>query len=143
MQKTTRGREIMKMRKFLQNKLWRDKAPQLMENMGSVIHIKELSDEEYSHILGLKLLEEAEEVAAAQSSEERMSELADLYEVIDSLMALYKIDKDEVLISQEKKRSQRGGFVERKYVTVAEHPEGSFGESYCLAQKKKYPEIIE
>lgn len=133
----------MKLRKFVQNKLWRDKAPQLMENMGSIIHTKELNDEEYSHILGLKLLEEAEEVTAASSHEERMSELADLYEVIDTLMALHAIDRDHVLAVQASKRDQRGGFMARQYVTIAEHPEGSFGESYCLAQKKKYPEIID
>ncbi len=133
----------MKMRKFVQNKLWRDKAPEMMENMGSVIHIKELPDDEYSHTLGVKLLEEAEEVHAAQSKEERIAELADLCEVIDSIMALHSIEKDEVVALQAKKRDQRGGFMHRKFVTIAEHPEGSFGESYCLAQKKKYPEVTE
>lgn len=133
----------MKMRKFLQNKLWRDKAPEMMENMGSVIHVKELPDDEYSHTLGIKLLEEAEEVHAAQSKEERIAELADLYEVMDSIIALHRINKDEVIALQCKKRDQRGGFMQRKFVTIAEHPEGSFGESYCLAQKKKYPEIVD
>jgi hypothetical protein len=43
---------------------------------------------------------------------------------------------------QQKKFLKRGGFAERKYVTTAEHPEGSFGEKYCRANPEKYPEIL-
>lgn len=113
-----------------------------MEDMGSLIHVKEVSDDEFSSLLGVKLLEEAEEVTAAQSRDDIISELADLHEVIDTIMILHKIEKVEVDSMQDKKRAQRGGFSERKFVTIAEHPEGSFGERYCLADKKKYPEII-
>ena len=42
------------MRKFKQNKLWRDKAPALMKQMGSVIHCKNISDREYDEKLRIK-----------------------------------------------------------------------------------------
>ncbi len=131
----------MKMRRFKQNKLWRDNAPVMMEKHGSVIHFKQLSDQEFDHELRSKLLEEADEVKAASSNKMLIEELADLYEVIDSLIALHKIDKDQILRAQEQKRDERGGFMGRAYITVADHPEGSFGVEYCLAAPEKYPEI--
>lgn len=131
----------MKMRKFRQEKLWRDKAPELMEGMGSIIHLKKLTDDQYDIALRLKLIEEAGEVKSVQSIKELKKEMADLYEVLDALMMLHNINKDDVLAIQAKKRTERGGFFERKFVTIAEHPEGGYGEKYCLADPDKYSEI--
>lgn len=128
-------------RRFKNNKLWRDNAPALMEKMGSVVHVKQLSDQEYDCELRIKLCEEAQEVQTAQSSIAVIEELADVYEVIDSLIALHKIDKEQILRAQKNKRDQRGGFMHRAYVTVVDHPVGSYGETYCLAAPEKYPEI--
>jgi predicted house-cleaning noncanonical NTP pyrophosphatase (MazG superfamily) len=133
----------MKMRKFLQNKLWRDKAPGMMEAIGSIVHIKDLTDAEYDIELRTKLLEEAAEVQAAKSQEEIMNELADVYEVVDSLIKLHNLDKEAISVIQTQKRERRGGFEQRKFVTIAEHPEGGYGEAYCLADPLKYPEVIE
>lgn len=131
----------MKMRKFLQNKLWRDKAPHMMNVRGSIIHIKKLTDAEFDRELRVKLLEEASEVIVAKSREELMGELADVSEVIDAICALHAISKEEIQTIQTQKCNERGGFMERQYVTIAEHPEGSYGVEYCLAQPEKYPEI--
>jgi predicted house-cleaning noncanonical NTP pyrophosphatase (MazG superfamily) len=131
------------MRKFIQNKLWRDKAPELMEQMGSIIHCKNLNDAEYDQELQKKLIEEIQEVVASKNQNELTEELADIFEVIDALCILHAIKKSEIFAMQEKKRQARGGFFERKFVTIAEHPEGSFGERYCLAQPEKYPEVKE
>lgn len=131
----------MKMRKFLQNKLWRDKAPHMMDARGSIIHIKKLTDAEFDQELRVKLLEEATEVKVAKSREELVGELADVNEVIKTICALHAISKEEIDAIQTQKCFDRGGFMERQYVTIAEHPEGSFGVEYCLAQPEKYPEI--
>lgn len=130
------------MHKFKQNKLWRDKAPSMMEAQGSIIHVQQLSDTEYDTQLRLKLDEETVEVIMAQSREELLEELADAYEVIDALCKLHNISKDELAVTQRKKYKSRGGFYERAFVTVAEHPAGSFGEQYCRAQPEKYPEVL-
>jgi predicted house-cleaning noncanonical NTP pyrophosphatase (MazG superfamily) len=67
------------MRTFLQKKLWRDKAIDMMEqNHGSKIHWRQLNDQEFNQQIRIKLLEEAEEVVAAQSRNELINELADL-----------------------------------------------------------------
>jgi Uncharacterized conserved protein len=133
----------VKMRKFAQNKLWRDKAPDLMEQMGSVIHIKSLSDLEYDQELRIKLMEEAQEVVTAKSKKELIEEIADVLEVVDAFCALHGFSKEEIEVIQKKKRDSRGGFYERKFVTIAEHTAGGFGEQYCLAAPEKYPEILD
>ena len=141
---TTTSTEIVMtiMHKFKQNKLWRDKMPPMSEAQGSIIHIQQLSDTEYDAQLRVKLDEETTEVIVAQSHKELLEELADVYEVIDALCALHNISKDELLAAQHKKYESRGGFYERAFVTIAEHPAGSFGEQYCRAQPEKYPEVL-
>ncbi|MGE0009681.1 MAG: non-canonical purine NTP pyrophosphatase [Candidatus Babeliales bacterium] len=130
-----------KYRYFVQNKLWRDKMPRQAQEQGSVIHTKYLTDQEFDHELRLKLLEEAKEVKAAITHAELIHELADVYEVIDALCVAHNIDVHDIITTQMQKRSERGGFMERKYVTIAEHPEGSYLAAYCLKAPAKYPEI--
>lgn len=130
------------MRLFKQNKLWRDKIPEMMEKKyGSVIDYRYLDDAEFDKQIRIKLLEETKEVIVASNREELIKELADLYEVIDSLSSLHRITKDEIIKSQEEKRQECGGFAERKFVDVVQHPEGSEPEKYCLANPDRYPEI--
>ncbi len=129
------------MRKFRGEKLWRDKIVDIIEKKGSRIHLKQLNDQEYDQKLRLKLLEEAEEVHKAQTKAELIIEIADVFEVIDALSTFHNISLSEVQNAKEKKRIACGGFFERKYVTIAEHPQGSQAEKYCLQQPSKYPEI--
>ncbi|MCX5925436.1 MAG: nucleoside triphosphate pyrophosphohydrolase [Candidatus Dependentiae bacterium] len=131
------------MRTFYQNKLWRDKAPQLMEAMGSIIHVQPLNDAEYAKQLKDKLIEEAQEIVAATNRQEIINECADVLEVLDAWYALHGITTTEVIAVQEKKRAERGGFFERQFVSIAQHEADSFGEKYCLASPEKYPEITE
>ncbi len=134
--------EKYKMRKFVQNKLWRDKANDILEvEHGSIIHWRRLDDSEFNEQLKLKLLEEADEVRVAKSKEDLISELADVFEVLDNVLKLNNISKNDVISAQAIKVSKRGGFDGRKYVTIAEHKENSFGEKYCLADPVKYPEV--
>ena len=132
-----------KMRIFFQNKLWRDKLVDTMEQKhGSRINWHYLNDQEFNAELRIKLAEETQEVIVAQSRDELVAELADVFEVIDSLTKLHGISEQEILTAQAKKRDERGGFEGRKFVETGEHVAGSFGEKYCLADPIKYPEII-
>jgi len=91
------------MRRFLQNKLWRDKMPELMEDAHSKIHVKELSDKEYDASLRDKLLEEAQEVKEASCKENLSEEIADVLEEIDALCKFHNIDK--LCIEQTKEKN--------------------------------------
>lgn len=128
-------------RKFLQNKLWRDKAVTFLEKEGSKVHWRRLDTLEFIQELKKKLLEEAEEVYHAKNPRELFEELADVLEIIDCLAQTHGSNLQEIEAIRLKKFEKRGGFFERKYVTIAEHPLGSFGEKYCLADPKKYPEV--
>lgn len=133
----------MKYRKFKQEKLWRDKAVDLLEQAGSKIHWERLEENQFEAQLRIKLLEEAAEVCSAETQPELFEELADLLEVMTSFCELHGVTLEEIKALQTKKHQERGGFQGRKFVTVAEHPVGSFGEKYCLKGQEKYPEIID
>ena len=133
----------MKMRKFALNKLWRDKTPANMENDGAIVHVTYLNDKEYAKELGLKLIEEAHEVHTAQSDDELLSELADILEVVDCIIKFHKLSLTDVKIRQEEKRDDRGSFLERKFVTIAEYKQGSKAEAYALNDIARHPEINE
>jgi predicted house-cleaning noncanonical NTP pyrophosphatase (MazG superfamily) len=128
--------------KFLQNTLYRDKMPDILRAQGSIIHVEQLNDQQYETQLKIKLAEETQEVIASSSPQELIEELADVYEVIDALCTLHNISSEDVRQVQIKKQNTRGGFYQRMFVTIAEHPAGSYGEKYCRTQPEKYPEII-
>lgn len=132
----------MKYRTFTQNKLWRDKVVDLMEDMGSKIHWKKLEDAEFTLELKVKFMEEAHEVCEAQTRKELVEECADIIEVIMALGQVHGFTLSDILDAQKEKKEKRGGFSGRRFVTVAQHQTDSFGEKYCLADPQKYPEIV-
>lgn len=94
------------------NKLVRDRIPSILESQGIHFETTAMTDTDYRQALRQKLVEEAQEVIEA-SDRQLINELADVYEVIDTLMQVYDISKDDVLNSQMRKRLERGGFENR------------------------------
>ncbi len=94
------------------NKLVRDKIPEIIRASGNQYEISTLKDAEYLDALRQKLVEEATEAATA-SIDDLVKELADLYEVIDSLLTATGIEREAVLKVQRKRREERGGFHNR------------------------------
>lgn len=133
----------MKRRKFSLNKLWRDKAPSNMFAQGAIIHFQTLDDIQYKHQLGLKLIEEAHEVHTATNNDDLISELADVLEVVKCIALAHNISMDAIIKRQAEKIEQRGSFLERKFVTIAEYLPGSYGENYALQDLERHPEIID
>lgn len=129
------------MKEFIQNKLWRDKSVDLVIEHGSIVAWRKLEDEEFDQRLREKLLEEAKEVAEAKTKEELIEELADVLEILDTLIDLKGIEKTEVLKAQRAKIIARGGFKGRKYVETTKHPPESWQEAYCLKNPERYPEV--
>jgi predicted house-cleaning noncanonical NTP pyrophosphatase (MazG superfamily) len=132
-----------KMRKFLHNKLWRDKGPARMEAVGSIVHVTVLNDEEYNEQLGLKLLEEAAEVHTAKNKEELISEVGDVLEVLDCIIALHNLSREEIEFVRDQKREERGSLLDRQFVTYTESIPGSFLDIYCSKDPDKYIEILD
>jgi predicted house-cleaning noncanonical NTP pyrophosphatase (MazG superfamily) len=94
------------------NKLVRDRIPEIIRQNGLKSQVATLTESAYRQALRQKLIEEAQEAAEA-SEQSLITELADLYEVIDTLMKAYKIDRKLVIAEQLRRRSDRGGFEKR------------------------------
>lgn len=98
--------------KIQHNKLVRDKIPDIIKNSDNQCEISILNDDEYIEALRQKLVEEAKETAIA-TPQELVEELADVMEVIDTLMTAAGIDRETVKEIQKQKRFIRGGFDNR------------------------------
>lgn len=85
-----------------------------------------LDEAAYRQALAAKLIEESQEVAAVGSGtrQEQVKELADVYEVLDALMAATGIAREEVAAVQATRREERGGFAERLWLLWVEGDEG-------------------
>lgn len=100
------------MGKIFYHKLIRDRIPEIIEAAGKNCETIVLTEEEYLEALRSKLVEEAKEAQHALPSD-LIKELADLQEVMDTLMAVYSITPEQVNVVQEKRRIERGGFEQR------------------------------
>lgn len=94
-------------------KLVRDKIPEIIKDSGRlpVTHIA--AGQEYKQALLQKLNEEAQEVGSAQTKEDIIEEIADVLEVLATIMTLEKINPLDVTTKQKEKRAERGGFTGR------------------------------
>ena len=95
------------------SKLVRDKVPDIIEAAGKKLLTRRLSEDRYTRALKQKLVEEAREVQGAESIAELTEELADVAEVMDTLIAVLGISWQEVREAQKQKKLERGGFEKR------------------------------
>lgn len=93
-------------------KLVRDEIPRIIESNGDVPTIRILGDDEYIAALYAKLHEETDELANASESE-RLSELADILEVLLSTAEALGFSQGDVEKAMLDKRSKRGGFTQK------------------------------
>jgi predicted house-cleaning noncanonical NTP pyrophosphatase (MazG superfamily) len=101
------------MSKIIYNKLIRDKIPEIIIADDKKPKVYTLSQIHYALELKKKMIEEAKELVAADTNEEILNELSDLQELIDSLLELNNVTKNEFLKIQKTKREKRGGFSQR------------------------------
>lgn len=103
--------------KYVYNKLVRDNIPSQINNQdGRKAKYKILEDEEYIKELNKKLLEEAHEFI----EENAVEELADIMEVIQSIMRVKNISYEELKNVQQMKREKKGGFSNKIYLVEVE-----------------------
>lgn len=99
------------MRKTYQ-KLVRDRIPEIIREPGKECEFVTIAAAEFQQALCQKLVEEAQEAAAA-TEEELIPELADVYEVLKALMSVAGISAEQVRQVQAERRAERGGFEQR------------------------------
>ncbi|MEP7103218.1 MAG: nucleoside triphosphate pyrophosphohydrolase [Candidatus Dojkabacteria bacterium] len=130
------------MRKFEFKKLVRDNIIKAMQNdPGQKTTWHKLDSKEFIVELIRKLLEEASELRVA-SSEEILGELADIQEIINTILEELEISREQLETEMERKRQKAGGFKERAFVEFNEvNPDNQAVIDIYLRQPGKYPEI--
>lgn len=101
-------------------KLVRDKMPEIFKQKYAVETENEVvsDDREFLKALQRKIIEESTEVGRAESKEDLKKELADVFEIIDTILTLLNWSKEEIEIIQTEKRIQKGGFSERRLMKI-------------------------
>ncbi len=102
-------------------KLVRDRIPEIIEREGLVCAVTTLDDDTFRDALRAKLVEEASEAAEA-TADALVTEVADLYEVIDALLAIEGVDPEDVRAIQALRRRDRGSFNQRILLHWTDEP---------------------
>lgn len=97
------------------HKLVRDKIPNIIEVNGENPIVEILDDDRYKEELEKKLIEECQEVLAAEGKD-RIMELADLLEVMTSLAELENKTLDDINFVRKQKKNERGGFSKKLFL---------------------------
>lgn len=113
------------------NKLVRDKIPSIISNNGEKAFIRILNDDEYKSELLKKLLEECNEVLVAKD-EEKILELADMLEVMRTMALVYGYSLAEVINVADKKKKERGGFMEKIFLEYVDKKDIWLNEVFVL-----------
>ena len=106
--------------KSIYNKLVRDKIPEIIRKRGAQCEVRVLEGGEYEQCLKAKLEEEVSELISASSTEDRIAEIADIYEVLEGIMEFYQITPQSVIEVKKKKGEVRGVFKERIFLASVE-----------------------
>ena len=130
-------------RKFKTDILVRNNRIQQMQDQGIVVNYQILDNKQYICELKRKIVEEANEVAVADTIEELSSEIGDVLEVIDHLIDVYKLDIDNIQKLKTDKQNRIGKFDKRYKTNFVEIDEDNEAINYYLKKKDKYPEIVE
>jgi len=100
------------MPRIIYNKLVRDRIPEIIQDAGKKYKVSVMDSNEYEKALLSKLLEEVEELIEAKQ-DERIKEIADVLEVLYSLIDYWKIDGNSVNNKKEQRAIDRGRFQKR------------------------------
>ena len=110
------------MKKYQFNKLIRSKLPERMNLEGVNIIGRHLNEEEFILELKNKLVEEAIEVRDTDSKDDLIKELADIMEVIESIISVHSITEEEVEKERIVKSEVNGHFLPTNFVDYIEVP---------------------
>lgn len=128
------------MLKFKFSKLVRDKIIDHQINSGSLPHYRYLSDKEHKQQLVEKIIEEAKEITQAKQKE-LASEIADVQQALDDLIAKYGLTKKDVINAQKIKLDKNGAFKKGLFIDYVEIDKSDKWVEYYRKNSKPSPEI--
>ncbi len=91
------------------NKLIRDNIPVILKQKGITVKIHIADDKEFTKKLLEKLNEEVTEYTQTQT----IDEMADIFEVITTILEQKKWTIEQVIAIQQQKRQQKGAFTQK------------------------------
>lgn len=98
----------------VQNRLVRDRIPEIIESMGNIVVWKELDDAEFAKALLDAIVRSGQKFADTESLES----LADLLEAVEAWLLLRGLTMEEVNRARTEKRKRCGTFERRRFVEV-------------------------
>jgi len=110
------------MKRKTYNKLIRDKIPEIIKKDNAIPKISILNDEQFAMSLKEKLVEEAKELLEAKTSEEILSELSDVLELVESIATNNESTIAEVEKQKLAKKEKRGGFEKKLFLEYVDEP---------------------
>ncbi len=130
--------------RYIFDKLVRSKAiHNAIENENLTFSYKLLDDEHYEKAILRKFKEECDEVCECLNKEEIVSELADVFEVIDAICTHFKVTKDEILQKQKERRDERGDLQSKEYANYVQmdenHAMSEYFANYAAKSGGRYP----
>ena len=130
-------------RRFLFNKLVRDKALNQMISEGVVAETKVLTDNDmFLEAITQKMIEELEEVFSCESQEELIEELADFEDAFAEFKKLITVTPEEIAKVRAAKIAKKGSYSSRLFCDYIDVPETLTSViEYCESKSDKYPEL--
>ena len=126
-----------KFAKLVRNNIWK-----WHEEAGHTVDGQLLRGEDLKQALAKKLHEGSDEVAAANTREELIEEIADVQQIIKDLCTLEGIAINEIEQIRKKKATKKGGFLGGMYIDTVTMPnEDDTWVDYCRKDSLKYPEL--
>lgn len=130
------------MPKFVLNKLVRDGFRDEYKRSGQKAIYRELSLEEHKSQLIRKIVEEAQEINLASSSQEEVvKEIADIEQAIDDIAVLCDITKEQILVAKQKKYEKIDGFAVGTFVETIELADDDEWVEYYRKSPDIFPEV--
>jgi predicted house-cleaning noncanonical NTP pyrophosphatase (MazG superfamily) len=121
-------------------KLVRDNIVDQQIALGQKPSYHHLNNKEHKQALVKKVIEEVQEVLRAKA-EDITSELADVQQALDDLIAEHGLTASEIATSQDSKKAAKGGFNKGVYVETLELSKDDPWVAYYRQDPKRFPEI--
>ncbi|WP_432359181.1 nucleoside triphosphate pyrophosphohydrolase [Sporosarcina sp. UB5] len=102
------------------NKLVRDKILEIIEAEGLAYNARILESSELLKEVKAKMIEEAKEFYAADTTHESVEELADVLELVLTALSVLGVTYEELEEVRQQKKEKRGGFEKAIYLIDVE-----------------------
>ncbi|MGB7595157.1 MAG: DNA mismatch endonuclease Vsr [Erysipelotrichaceae bacterium] len=106
----------------IHNKLIRDNIPSIIRKDGKSLDLIVLDQKSFLLELRKKLIEESIELQSAVSKQDIISELADIEEIVETIMKEYEITTEELNLRKIEKRIKNGGFDKKLFLISVTEP---------------------